>query len=122
MLRYVKNNLIQGEYISFSTTYHWKIFLTFKAFYTLFLHPIISIYSDEFAITNKRVIIKIGLFSRRTVELNLNKIESVNVIQSFLGRILGFGSIQIIGTGGTKELFNNIKHPLEFRKKFQELS
>ena len=54
--------------------------------------------------------------------MNLTKIESVNVDQSILGRILGYGTIGIIGTGGTKEQFNDIRKPLTFRKKFQELS
>jgi uncharacterized membrane protein YdbT with pleckstrin-like domain len=54
--------------------------------------------------------------------MNINKIESVNVDQSILGRILGYGTIKIIGTGGTNESFSKIKHPLQFRKKFQELS
>ena len=54
--------------------------------------------------------------------MNLSKIESVNIDQSILGRILGYGTIHIIGTGGTKEAFPQIQKPLEFRKKFQELS
>ena len=122
MSNYVKKNLIQGEAIAYLTSYHWIIFFSAKSFLTLFLSPCIAIYSDEFAITNKRVIIKTGLISRHTLELNLTKIESVNIDQNIWGRILGYGSIQIIGTGGTKETFMNIKKPLEFRKKFQELS
>jgi uncharacterized membrane protein YdbT with pleckstrin-like domain len=54
--------------------------------------------------------------------MNLSKIESVNVDQGILGRILGYGTIRIIGTGGTKEAFPKILNPLEFRKKFQEFS
>lgn len=122
MGNYLRKNLIQGEYISYETSYHWIIFLNSRAIFTLFIAPIIAIYSDEFAITNKRVIIKTGLISRHTLELNLSKIESVNINQSIWGRILGYGSIQIIGTGGTRETFINIKRPLLFRKKFQELS
>ena len=79
-------------------------------------------YADEFAVTNKRVIVKTGLISRRTLEMNLSKIESVNVDQSIMGRILGYGTITIIGTGGTRESFPKIAEPLLFRKKFQELS
>jgi uncharacterized membrane protein YdbT with pleckstrin-like domain len=79
-------------------------------------------YSDEFAITNHRIIVKIGLISRRTLEMNLNKVETVNVDQSILGRMLGYGTIRIVGTGGTNEVFENISHPIEFRKKFLELS
>lgn len=121
MGHYIRNNLIQGEYVEFETTYHWIIFISLRAFLSLFLAPLINSWTDEFAITNKRVIIKTGLIRRKTVELNLSKIESVNVVQSILGRILGFGSIQVVGTGGSKEIFPKIKHPLKFRKKFQEL-
>jgi uncharacterized membrane protein YdbT with pleckstrin-like domain len=122
MANYVKNNLISGESIAYETNYHWIIFCNIKSICSLLIVPFIQRHSDEFAITNKRVIIKTGLFSRRTVELNLSKIESVNVDQSISGRILGYGNIRIIGTGGTQETFINIKRPLEFRKKFQELS
>jgi uncharacterized membrane protein YdbT with pleckstrin-like domain len=54
--------------------------------------------------------------------MNLSKIESVNVDQPVMGRIFNYGSITIIGTGGTQEIFQNISRPLEFRKAFQELS
>jgi uncharacterized membrane protein YdbT with pleckstrin-like domain len=54
--------------------------------------------------------------------MNLSKIESVNVNQSILARLLGYGSIVVIGTGGTREIFHNIAEPLVFRRKFQELS
>jgi uncharacterized membrane protein YdbT with pleckstrin-like domain len=73
-------------------------------------------------ITNKRIVIKRGWISRKTLEMNLNKIETVNVDQSIWGRIFGFGSITVVGTGGTREVFESIKKPMEFRKKFQELS
>lgn len=118
---YVNNNLIRGEAVEYETSYHWIIFFSLRALFTLFIAPLIDKLTDEFAITNKRVIIKTGLISRRTIELNLSKIESVNVDQSILGRILGYGSLQIVGTGGTKEIFLNIQRPLTFRKKFQEL-
>jgi uncharacterized membrane protein YdbT with pleckstrin-like domain len=121
MSHYVRNNLIAGEIVEYETTYHWIIFLSFRALFTLFIAPLLDRYTDEFAITNKRVIIKTGLISRKTVELNLSKIESVNVDQTIMGRIFGFGTITIIGIGGTREAFVNIRKPLEFRKKFQEL-
>ena len=119
---YIDNNLIKDEHIELETTYHWIIFCNLRAILTLFIAPLIDKYSDEFAITNRRVIIKTGLISRKTFEMNLSKIESVNVDQSILGRILGYGTIGIVGTGGTREIFSKISHPLEFRKKFQELS
>jgi len=121
MSMYVENNLIAGENIEYKTTYHWVIFFSLRALFTLFIAPMIDRYTDEFTITNKRVVIKTGLISRKTVELNLSKIESVNVDQTVMGRIFGFGNISIIGIGGTHEVFVNIRKPLEFRKKFQEL-
>ncbi len=118
---YVEGNLLRDEEVKYETTYHWIIFFTFKAIFTLFISPILQRWSDEFVITNKRVVIKQGLFSRKTFEMNLSKIESVNVDQSVWGRLFGYGSISIIGTGGTRETFNDIRKPLEFRRHFQEL-
>ncbi|WP_291102933.1 MULTISPECIES: PH domain-containing protein [unclassified Flavobacterium] len=122
MGNYIQDNLIKDEQIEFETTYHWIIFCNLRAIFTLFIAPMLDRYSDEFAITNKRIIVKTGLISRKTLEMNLSKIESVNVDQSILGRMRGYGTIRIIGTGGTKEEFPNISNPIEFRKKFQELS
>ena len=76
--------------------------------------------SAEFAVTNKRVILKAGVFQVRTLELFLNKIESVSVDQTLWGRILGYGSIVIHGTGGSAEPFHLISHPLEFRHQVQQ--
>jgi uncharacterized membrane protein YdbT with pleckstrin-like domain len=121
MSNYVQNNLIAGEKVEYETTYHWVIFFSLRSLFTLFIAPMIDRYTDQFAITNKRVVIKTGLISRKTIELNLSKIESVNVDQTIMGRIFGFGNITIIGIGGTREAFVNIRKPLEFRKKFQEL-
>lgn len=122
MGHYINNNLVKGEILEYETKYHWVTFLTWKGLLTLFIAPLIARYAAEFGITNKRVIIKTGLFSRKTLEMNLSKIESVNVDQSIWGRIFGFGDITIIGTGGTEETFHTIRKPIRFRKKFQELS
>ena len=86
---------------------------------TLFLMAFIRRLSSEFAVTNKRVIIKLGLLSRRSVEILLTKVEAITVDQTLLGRIFGYGSITIIGTGGTKEPFHLIGDPLEFRRQSQ---
>ena len=121
MGNYVQQNLSAGEQVVYEAKLHWIIFVSLKALLTLFIAPLIAFSTSEFAITNKRVIIKVGLISRRTLEMNLNKIESVNVNQGMLGRMLGYGTIVIVGTGGTKEPFASILDPLGFRKKFQEV-
>lgn len=119
---YVQNHLVKDESVVYETNYHWILYFDLKSILTLFIYSIIKQWTSEFVITNKRVIIKTGLISRHTLEMNLSKIESVNVSQSIIGRILGFGSITIVGTGGSTETFNNIKNPVEFRKQFQEHS
>ena len=122
MGNYVQQNLSAGEQVVHEAKLHWIIFVSLKALLTLFIAPLIAVSTSEFAITNKRVIIKVGLISRRTLEMNLTKIESVNINQGMLGRLLGYGTIVVVGTGGTKEPFASIADPLTFRKKFQELS
>ena len=75
--------------------------------------------ATEMAVTNKRVIVKMGIVSRRTIELLLSRIESIVVDESAMGRALGYGTVTIRGTGGTPEVFENISHPLEFRAQVQ---
>jgi uncharacterized membrane protein YdbT with pleckstrin-like domain len=65
------------------------------------------------------VLIKIGFIQRHSLEVLLHKVEGIGVNQSIFGRILGFGTITVTGTGGTKETFDLIAAPLEFRKQVQ---
>lgn len=75
--------------------------------------------ATEMAVTNKRVIVKSGLADRRTIELLLQRIESIAVEEPALGRILGYGTVIVRGTGGTPEVFPQIARPLEFREQVQ---
>jgi uncharacterized membrane protein YdbT with pleckstrin-like domain len=75
--------------------------------------------SSEFAITEKRVLVKTGVVRRHTLELLLSKVETIGVEQGVLGRMLNYGTITVVGTGGTKEPFTGISHPLEFRRQVQ---
>ena len=75
--------------------------------------------STEIAVTNKRVLIKTGFFSRKTVEIFLSKIESVVVDETMMGKTLGFGTVTVRGTGGTPEQFERVANPLEFRRQVQ---
>lgn len=118
---YANNHLIKDESVIFETRLHWVIFFTLKSLFTLTLAAWLEMWLSEYVITNRRIIIKTGFIARKTFEMNLSKIESVNVDQSVMGRILNFGSITIIGSGGTRETFHNISRPLDFRKAFQEL-
>lgn len=76
--------------------------------------------TTEMAVTTRRVVIKTGLASRKTIEMLLNKVESIEVSEPAWGRFLGYGSIVVIGTGGTLEPFHLMAHPLEFRSQVQQ--
>jgi uncharacterized membrane protein YdbT with pleckstrin-like domain len=75
--------------------------------------------ATEMAVTNKRVIVKTGLADRRTTEILLSRIESVVVDEPAMGRILGYGTVIVRGTGGTPETFEKIQNPLRFREQVQ---
>ena len=85
----------------------------------LFFIGILRRNATEMAVTSKRVIVKTGIAERRTVEILLSRIESVAVDEPALGRLLGYGTVIVRGTGGTPEMFEKILHPLEFREQVQ---
>jgi uncharacterized membrane protein YdbT with pleckstrin-like domain len=142
-MSYVENNLLPNEQITYRARLHRIIYL-FPAVVlviaflvglgggswiagsalgviglVLLLPPWIKSISSEFAITNKRILIKVGLIRRHSLELLLQKVEGIGVDQGFLGRVLGYGTITVSGVGGTKEAFRTISNPLEFRRQVQ---
>ncbi len=122
MGNYVNSHLTPGERVIYETRNHWIIFISVWSVLTLFIRPLIAIITNEFALTNKRVIIKEGLISCRSLEIAISKVESVAVDQSIMGRILGYGTLVVRGTGGTNEPFYRISNAMTFRRKFQELA
>ncbi len=80
----------------------------------------INFQTSEYGITNKRVMMKIGFIRRTSLEIFIAKIESVKIKQTVMGRILDYGSIIISGVGGSKDPFDCIPDPLEFRRRVQE--
>jgi len=71
--------------------------------------------STELAVTDQRVILKRGVIARHTIEMNRSKVESVDVDQSVLGRVFGYGTVLVRGTGGSLEPMQTISDPLHFR-------
>jgi uncharacterized membrane protein YdbT with pleckstrin-like domain len=72
-------------------------------------------WTTETDVTNLRVVHKTGFIKRRTFEMSLDKVESVDVNQSILGRILNYGDVTVLGVGEGKETMSTIASPLEFR-------
>lgn len=76
----------------------------------------IHVLTTELALTNRRVIAKSGLIRRNTIELKVNRVESLGVSQGVLGRLFNFGSIVVKGTGGSHAPIPYISRPMEFRQ------
>ena len=138
---YIDSNLLSGEEVIYTARIHWFTFAPgallvavgalmsinapeagapvgsyFIAFGVLaIVNAAIAQRTAEMAITNRRVITKTGLISRKTVELNHSKVESFNINQGIMGRIFDFGTVEIRGTGGGHSTIKTIADPLTFR-------
>lgn len=104
---------------SSSSALIWLALVAFTVAAILLAVGVLKRSATEMAVTNKRVIVKSGIASRRTIEILLSRIESIAVEESALGRLLGYGTVIVRGTGGTPEVFERIAHPLEFREQVQ---
>ena len=144
---YTDKYLMPGEHVVYSTRLHWAVFLpvifwsviAIALFFTgnhlaaivgtlllifavipLAITSLIARATWEFAVTNKRVLIKTGWIRRYSLETLLTKVESIRVEQSVLGRMLDYGTIVVSGTGGSKEPFHKIAEPMLFRRRVQD--
>lgn len=142
-MSYVESTLLSNETIMYEGKIHFIIYANafFSAIFAIFLlffnlkagiivlcvsailliRAKIIVISTEMVITNLRAIAKIGLIKRETIELNHSKVESYKIDQSILGRILNYGAVSIIGTGGSVLKIRYISNPLLFRKRAMEL-
>jgi uncharacterized membrane protein YdbT with pleckstrin-like domain len=148
-MSYLDDHLLAGERIVYRARLHWTIFLTSivvvlfgiglwillrsigEPSYSyaglglagigllLAVGPAIRYVTSEFAVTDKRVLGKVGFIERESDETLLSKIEAIAVDQGIIGRMFGFGTLMITGTGGTQEVFSGIADPLEFRRQIQ---
>jgi uncharacterized membrane protein YdbT with pleckstrin-like domain len=95
----------------------WEIIAALLVFLALVtgLAALIRRSTTELAVTDRRVIYKTGILQRHSMEMNRSKVETVGVDQSILGRILGYGTVTVRGTGGSFEPIRFIGDPLSFR-------
>jgi len=128
---YVQNSLIADEKVIYEANISvWSMlpllilgFLLLPLFgfgLLLWLIAFIRYKTTELAFTNKRVIAKFGFISRRTVELNLSKAESVQVNQGVFGRVFNFGTLIVSGAGNPQAPIPGISDPMSFRRSFME--
>jgi uncharacterized membrane protein YdbT with pleckstrin-like domain len=125
-LSYVDKTLAPGEEIIYRARFPWVYTLGSWLWLLLLFWCLIGIYvfiartikraTTEIAVTNRRFVVKTGLFSRSTQEVALEKIEEIKLRQSFWGRLLDYGSMDIRGTGVGNIQLPNIDEPLVLRK------
>lgn len=94
--------------------------IAFVAGLFAFLKAWIHLKTSEYGITDKRVLMKVGFIQRSSLEIFLDKIEAVLVDQTIMGRLLNYGTIIIVGMGGTRDPFYNVPDPINFRKTVQQ--
>ena len=122
---YVSQNLMSGERIRYVGRIHWSIYLPgiiFAPFVIGFAFLLIAWLrrvSTELVVTDRRVLVKTGLLSRNVDELRLDKVESVQAT-TFLG--FSWGSLRIVGSGGTFRVVHNVDQPMAFRNAVQQLA
>jgi len=146
-MSYVDNHLLPNETVIYKTTLHWKVYVWPVVISALVCVPLLVLAlrgehkplaaapalviavlvgaafvrrrSCEYAVTNKRVIVKVGVMQSRSVELLLGKVEGITVTQGLMGKVFGYGEIVITGSGGTREPFTGIQAPFDFRRAVQ---
>lgn len=95
----------------------WLIFLgVFIVGIVFFIRDVVNMRTTEFAVTDRRVVLKRGLFTLRTQEIDVHSIEGVRLDQTFWGRVLGFGSLVVTGTGEARIVFPTMADPVAFRR------
>lgn len=142
-MSYIDTTLLTNEQVIYRCRAHWILFMkplwmlaaslllfvwgaSFLAKLVLLMTAVlwvdkIMIYiTSEFGVTTQRVIVKYGFIRRRSFENALNRVESIQVEQSVLGRLLNYGSVVVRGIGGSSEVFYHIPNPLLLRQKVQE--
>lgn len=145
-MSYIEKNLMPGESVVYRARLHWAVYLP-AIFFALVsgafciasvdarivgglvflflvlpmgLSALVNVKTAEFAVTDKRVLMKFGFIRRTSLEVLLTKVEGIVVDQGIGGRVLGFGTIVVSGTGGSKTPFPKIAAPMRFRRAVQE--
>jgi len=141
---YIDETLLPDEHVVYRTRLHWIIFaraalvliagvavlIAFHAVplagaavmavgVAMLIPPLIAYQTTELGVTNKRMIVKVGFVRRRTLELLLRQVEALSVDQTLSGRMLGYGTITLSGTGGVREIYHRVREPLELRRRIQ---
>jgi uncharacterized membrane protein YdbT with pleckstrin-like domain len=130
---YIEDSLSAGEQIVGFFRLHW-ISRRWIALWIVLAIPTVGITlivalfeflrlrSIEQGVTNKRVIYKKGIISRKSEEMKLNSIETVDIDQGIAGRIFGFGDVTVTGRGLSNVVFKSVDDPMAVKRKIESVS
>ena len=129
---YIQDSLSDGEEVRDLFKLHWfaKIWMiiwiilaipTIGITLLFALWEWLKLRSIEQGVTNKRVILKRGIISRKTEEMKITSIETVEIIQGVMGRIFGYGDVKITGRGISDLLFKKINDPMDVKRKIESV-
>lgn len=131
-MSYIEESLSKDEKIHEIYRLHWfskiPMFIwlilaipTFGLTLLLALWEWLKLRSIEQGSTNKRVIRKSGIISRKTEEMKISSVETVEINQGVMGRIFGFGNVKVTGRGISDVLFSKIDNPLDVKKSIESI-
>lgn len=132
-MSYIEESLSAGEKVEGIFRPHWFAWMPMAMWLilgipTLGLTWLIALYEFlrlkflEQGVTNKRVILKRGIISRKTEEMKLASIETVEIDQGIFGRIFGFGTVKITGRGISDLVFKGIDDPMSVKRQIESVS
>lgn len=131
MASFIEQSLNKNETLIQTFRFHWSAWITFWLFlilapFTLGISLIFALFSfitlktTERGVTSRRVIQKRGFISRKTDEMKLSAVETVEIEQGILGRILGSGSIKVTGRGISNVVLKGLDDPMAVKRSIEE--
>jgi len=132
-MSFIEESLSSGETIVARFKLHWLARLplvlwlllavpTLGITLLLALYEFLRVRGIEQGVTNKRVIYKAGIVSRKSEEMKLTSIETVEIEQGIFGRLLGFGDVKITGRGTSDLVFRRIADPMSVKRRIESVS
>lgn len=132
-MSYIEQSLSSGEKVEGLFRLHWFAWVpvvmwiilglvTFGLTWLIAIYEYLRIRFLEQGVTNKRVILKKGIISRKTEEMKLKSIETVEIDQGIFGRIFGFGTVRVTGRGVSSVIFHGIDDPMSVKRQIESVS
>ena len=132
-MSYIQESLSAGEKVEALFKLHWFAWVpmclwlilglvTFGITWLVALYEFLRLKFIEQGVTNKRVVLKTGIVSRRTEEMKLTSIETVEINQGVWGRIFGFGTVKVTGRGTSDVVYKGINDPMAVKRQIESIS